>query len=269
MRDAHAHSCTASRAPRTGVWKNRRMRRNIRNDGGGFIDKSRHVGAMAACVCALLLAACATDGGTTRDAAVPDPARTLAISGALSYRARIALPADARAVVELRAGSADDAPVAAEQRIDLKGRQVPIPFALAVDRARLTEGTTYRVRGAVFIGARAVWVMDPVVVDARAPVLDLGLVWMQAAQPMSAFATTWRCGGQDVTLDHTESFTQLIVRTERFRMRSVPTAGAGTRFEAMSDPTTSLAYDGGRARLTVRGNAYPECAEVRPAAPLR
>ena len=121
----------------------------------------------------------------------------------------------------------------------------------------------------MFIGARAVWVTDPVVVDAKAPVLDLGLVWMQAAQPATAFATTWRCGGQDVTLDYTESFTQLIVRTERFRMRSVPTAGAGMRFEAMSDPTTSLAYDGGKARLTIRGNAYPECTEVRPAAPLR
>ena len=92
---------------------------------------------------------------------------------------------------------------------------------------------------------------------------------MQAAQPTGAFATTWRCGGQDVTLDHTESFTQLIVRTERFRMRAVPTAGAGTRFEAMSDPTTSLAYDGGRARLTIRGNAYPECTEVQTSAPLR
>ena len=217
----------------------------------------------------MALAACATDGATTRGAAAADPARTLAVSGALSYRARIALPADARAVVELKAGPGDDGPIVAEQRIDLKGRQVPIPFALAVDRARLPAGATLRLRGAVFIGARAVWVTDSTAVDAQAPVLDLGVVWMQAAQPAGAFATTWRCGGQDVTLDHTESFTQLIVRTERFRMRAVPTAGAGTRFEAMSDPTTSLAWDGGRARLTIRGNAYPECTEVQTSAPLR
>lgn len=225
--------------------------------------------ALAACACAMALAACATDGATTRGAAAADPARTLAVSGALSYRARIALPADARAVVELKAGPGDDGPIVAEQRIDLKGRQVPIPFALAVDRARLPAGATLRLRGAVFIGARAVWVTDSTAVDAQAPVLDLGVVWMQAAQPAGAFATTWRCGGQDVTLDHTESFTQLIVRTERFRMRAVPTAGAGTRFEAMSDPTTSLAWDGGRARLTIRGNAYPECTEVQTSAPLR
>ena len=223
----------------------------------------------AAGACALVLAACATDGGTTRAAGAPDPARTLAISGALSYRARVALPADARAVVELKAGAGDDGPVVAEQRIDLKGRQVPIPFALAVDRARLADGATYRLRGAVFVGARVVWVADPVHVDAKAPALDLGLLWMQAAQPAGAFATTWRCGGQDVTLDYTESFTQLIVRTERFRMRSVPTAGPGMRFEAMRDPTTSLAYDDGSARLTVRGNAYPPCTEVSPAAPAR
>jgi uncharacterized lipoprotein YbaY len=229
---------------------------------------TRYAGTLAAGLCALLLGACATDGATTRDAAA-DPTRTLAIRGALSYRVRIALPADARAVVELRAGTGEDGPVVAAQRTDLMGRQVPIPFALAVDRARLADGTAYRVRGAVFVGARAVWVTEPVAVDARAPVVDLGIVWMQAAQPTGAFATTWRCGGQDVTLDYTESFTQLIVRTERFRMRSVPTAGAGMRFEAMSDPTTSLAYDGGSARLTVRGNAYPACTEVRPGAPAR
>jgi uncharacterized lipoprotein YbaY len=234
-----------------------------------FTGTYRRVGTVAACLCALALCACATDSGTTRVAAAPDPARTLAISGALSYRARIALPADARAVVEMRAGTGEDGQVVAEQRIDLAGRQVPIPFALAVERARLADGAAYRVRGAVFVGARAVWVTEPVAVDAKAPVVDLGIVWMQAAQPTGAFATTWRCGGQDVTLDYTESFTQLIVRTERFRMRSVPTAGAGMRFEAMSDPTTSLAYEGGSARLTVRGNAYPACTEVRPGAPVR
>lgn len=230
---------------------------------------TRYAGTLAAGLCALLLGACATDGATTRDAAAADPARTLAITGALSYRVRIALPADARAVVELRAGTGEDGPVVAEQRIDLMGRQVPIPFALAVDRARLPDGAALRVRGAVFVGARAVWVTDPVAVDAKAPVVDLGIVWMQTAQATGAFVTTWRCGGQDVTLDYTESFTQLIVRTERFRMRSVPTGGAGMRFEAMSDPTTSLAYDGGSARLTVRGNAYPACTEVRPGAPAR
>jgi uncharacterized lipoprotein YbaY len=245
------------------------MRTHARTARDRCADLWRHGGALAACAGAIVLAACATGGTAPRDAAAPDPARTLAITGALTYRARIALPADARAVVALKAGPGDDDPVVAEQRIDLGGRQVPIPFALGVDRARLADGATYRVRGAVYIGARAVWVADPVVVDPKAPAVDLGLLWMQAAQPATAFVSTWRCGGQDVTLDYSESFTQLIVRTERFRMRSVPTTGAGMRFEAMRDPATSLAYDNGKARLTIRGNAYPECVEVQPAMPLR
>jgi uncharacterized lipoprotein YbaY len=252
------------------MWKNVRMRMNMRSVQRSCVDASRRgVRTLAVGACGIVLAGCATDSATTRGAAAPDPTRTLAISGALTYRARVALPADARAVIEVKEGAGDDGMVVAEQRIDLKGRQVPIPFALAVDRARLRHGATYRVRGAVFTGARVVWSSDPVVIDAKAPVLDLGFVWMQAAQPTSAFATTWRCGGQDVTLDYTESFAQLIVRTERFRMRSVPAAGAGMRFEAMSDPSTSLAYDGDKARLTIRGNAYPDCTEVRAAAPLR
>ena len=220
---------------------------NLRSVQRRFVDASRRgVRTLAVGACGIVLAGCATDSATTRGEAASDPTRTLAISGALTYRARIALPADARAVIELKEGPGGDGAVVVEQRIDLKGRQVPIPFALAVDRARLRDGATYRVRGAVFTGARVVWSSDPVVIDAKAPVLDLGFVWMQAAQPTSAFATTWRCGGQDVTLDYTESFAQLIVRTERFRMRSVPAPGAGMRFEAMSDPSTSLAYDGGQ-----------------------
>jgi uncharacterized lipoprotein YbaY len=47
--------------------------------------------------------------------------------------------------------------VVAEQRIELKGRQVPVPFELTVDRAKLVAGKQYSVRGAFFSGARPTW----------------------------------------------------------------------------------------------------------------
>jgi len=90
---------------------------------------------------------------------------TLAIRGALSYRARIALPPDSRAIVALKDVSHPDGPVVAEQRIDLHGRQVPIAFDLAVDRAKLDDAKRYAVRGAVFVGGRPVWASDPVMID--------------------------------------------------------------------------------------------------------
>ena len=60
----------------------------------------------------------------------------LSITEALSYRTRIALPPNARAIVELRAGSTDDGPVIAEYRMELKGKRVPLPFQLVVSAPR-------------------------------------------------------------------------------------------------------------------------------------
>lgn len=221
---------------------------------------------IAMSVLALQLGACATDPPAPTAASASDAARTLTIQGALSYRARIALPATAYAVVDVKQG---EGPVLAAQRVDLNGRQVPIPFVVTVPRERLRDDGQLRLRGVVFADGREAWSTQPVPIDTKVPVVDTGVVWMASAQAAGAFATTWRCGGQEITLDHTESFTQLLVRTERFRMRPVPASGAGMRFEGMSDPSTSLAYEGTKARLTVRGNAYPECTETGPAMPLR
>ncbi len=221
---------------------------------------------MTAAVLALLLGACASDAPSRAGGDAADAKRMLTVQGALSYRARIALPSTAYAVVDVKEG---DGPVLAAQRVDLNGRQVPIPFVVSVPRERLRDDAAYRLRGVVYADGREAWSSPPVPIDAKASMVDTGIVWMASAQAAGAFATTWRCGGQEVTLDHTESFTQLLVRTERFRMRPVPASGAGMRFEGMSDPSTSLAWDGGKARLTVRGNAYPECTETGPAVPLR
>jgi uncharacterized lipoprotein YbaY len=82
--------------------------------------------------------------------AVAQQNQPLIIKGSLTYLARIALPPDSRAVVELRdAAAPEGTPAVAEQRIDLEGRQVPVPFQLSVDRAKLSSGKRYVVRGAI------------------------------------------------------------------------------------------------------------------------
>ena len=94
----------------------------------------------------------------------------LSVKGALTYRARIALPPETRAVVELKDTSVADGRVVAEQRMDLGGKQVPIPFVLTVDRSKLLDGKQYSVRGAFQVQGRATWVSDPVVITASAGV---------------------------------------------------------------------------------------------------
>src|SRR3546814_10253232 len=65
--------------------------------------------------------------------------RTIAVSGSVTYRERIALPPTARIEVKLDDVSLADAPsrTLASQRFAAEGKQVPFAFALTIDRADL------------------------------------------------------------------------------------------------------------------------------------
>jgi Type III secretion system lipoprotein chaperone (YscW) len=80
----------------------------------------------------------------------------LVIKGQLTYRERIALPPKAVAVVELRDASTPEGPVIAGRCIELEGRQVPVPFELRVERAKLVAGEQYTLRGTFFDGGRPI-----------------------------------------------------------------------------------------------------------------
>ena len=66
-------------------------------------------------------------------------ASQLTVTGKATYRQRIALPPDARVLVQLLDVSKADAPatILAEQHIKLMGKQVPIPFELSVASNKL------------------------------------------------------------------------------------------------------------------------------------
>lgn len=77
--------------------------------------------------------------GTTPPPQATAPAATssfLDIAGSITYRQRIALPPDAILIVRVQdvARPGGRARQLAEQRIELNGQQVPIPFAATVDR---------------------------------------------------------------------------------------------------------------------------------------
>jgi uncharacterized lipoprotein YbaY len=183
---------------------------------------------------------------------------TLSIKGALTYRERIAVPPDSVAVVELRDSTSADAAVVAEQRIVLAGRQVPVPFELSVERAALTAGQAYIVRGAILQGAHARWASAPIAIEPAQPAIDLGMLNMTRVQQPLAFASTLRCGDQLVMVGMLGDTLNLAVGEARYPLRQVVSA-SGARYEAVDDPTTTFWSKGGRATLVVKGNAYPEC----------
>lgn len=132
---------------------------------------------------AFLLTSCMS--AKTSNIVPPTQTSMLEITGQLTYRERIALPPQSVAVLQLRDVSLADAPSAtiAEQRIDLAGHQVPVPFTLTVDRARLTTGRRYSVRGSITgPGQQQLWTTtDAHMVDPSAQKVELGTLMMTRA----------------------------------------------------------------------------------------
>ena len=87
---------------------------------------------------ALTLSACASTAPTEQ---------TIAVTGSVTYRERVALPPTARIEVTLANVSLADAPsrTLANQRFAAEGKQVPFAFTLTVDRADLDPRHSYAV----------------------------------------------------------------------------------------------------------------------------
>ncbi len=146
------------------------------------------------------LAACA---GTPRPVA-PDEERVgdfLTVIGALAYRERVALVPGSVMQVSLSDISKADAPATllAEQTVVLDGQQVPIPFAVSVDRGLLQAGHRYAVRGHLKDSDdRLMWTTDTVhVVDRVRATHDLGtlsLVRVPSSRSAATINATYDCG---------------------------------------------------------------------------
>ena len=81
------------------------------------------------------------------------PAASAKVTGTVTYRERIALPANAQVQVSLQDISRADAPavVLGEQTITTAGAQVPIPFEIAYDPAAIDQRMTYSVRARITV----------------------------------------------------------------------------------------------------------------------
>ena len=101
-------------------------------------------------VLAAALAACTTV------APQPKPPAMKTLNGTLIYKQRIAIPPQTEAIVRLVDVSRADAPatVIAQTRFATDGRQVPLPFRLEYDPARIDPRMHYAVSGELRVGER-------------------------------------------------------------------------------------------------------------------
>jgi putative lipoprotein len=108
-------------------------------------------------VLALAVLACATGASTP----APTPASRATVTGTVTYRERIALPPGATVTVRLQDVSRADAPaeVLAEDVI-VPTTQVPIPFTLAYDPARIDTRHRYSVGVRIEVDGKLWFVSD-------------------------------------------------------------------------------------------------------------
>lgn len=145
------------------------------------------------------------------------------IKGEITYFQRIALPDDAVAIVELRpAASVDGAPVTAEWRNPMNGKQVPAPFAFEIEDERLSAVAEPVLRAGIQVDGRIAWLSDPIPVVADAGMVDAGTIVVTPVRAPSSASlvgtadlvdTRWRvvelagkpvAGAAPVTLDFSE-----------------------------------------------------------------
>lgn len=123
-----------------------------------------------------LLTACATGPASAPQAPAASGVR---VTGTLSYLQRIALPPDSDVIVQLRDVSRMDAAavVLAEQRFTTRS-QVPLPFELTVDPARIDPRMRYAVAARIEQGGKLLFINDkiyPVLTQGHGNRVDLVL----------------------------------------------------------------------------------------------
>jgi uncharacterized lipoprotein YbaY len=132
---------------------------------------------------AIILLAGWTVAAPVARSAWDDQIQKLTIKGSVTYQAGAALPPGSRAVIELRHLPAlPDAPAVADQRIDLEGKQSPLPFEFTVERFKLVGSATYFVRGAIVSERRAIWTAADVKTDVTQSTVDMKEITLMPAE---------------------------------------------------------------------------------------
>ncbi len=222
---------------------------------------------LMATIAAAVAAGCGNErtGLSSFDAESNAASPEILISGELTYRARIALPDDSVAVVELRRTDVDDVDsLVAEQRIELAGRQVPIAFTISAPSEAAGTATRLRLQGSVFAAGRPAWSSGAVDVDiSTATEINIGSVLLTPFQPMG-FSSELDCGGERLSIGFIGDMMRLKAGTELFDLKPAP-AASGARYEVEGDPTISVWNKGGEAIITLRGVTLPKCVVAAPA----
>ena len=96
------------------------------------------------------------------------------------------------------------APPVAFTRFALNGRQVPVPFELALANIPRASGARYELRGSLWVDGRMRWVGPATSVTAAPGRVGVGTLWLEPVQLTPAVVTRLRCGEREVSLERVD-----------------------------------------------------------------
>ena len=114
--------------------------------------------------------------------AADDQIETLTIKGSITYEAGATLPPAAARSSSCAICRRSRSPGLADQRIDLEGKQSPVPFEFTLERYKLVGSATYFVRGAIVSEKRAIWSADDIKIDVTQSTVDLKEITLRPAK---------------------------------------------------------------------------------------
>ena len=113
-------------------------------------------------------------------ACAPASGATASVTGTLTYRERVALPAGAEVRVAVEDVTLADAapPVLAETRFKTAGEQVPLRFTVRYDPGAVRSARRYAIRAEIRLDGRLTWVsaLTTYVITQDQPTRDLEVV---------------------------------------------------------------------------------------------
>jgi putative lipoprotein len=110
----------------------------------------------------LALPACAGSKAETPAPASGQSGEQVRVTGTVTYLQRIAMPDSALVIVRIVDASRADAPaeVMGEARIVTAGRQVPIPFEIALPTARIQANHSYAAQARIEYDGKLRWITN-------------------------------------------------------------------------------------------------------------
>lgn len=175
-------------------------------------------------------------------------------SGSLTYKARIALPTDSTAVVELHDGLQPDQLIT-EEHLPLNGKQVPIDFQLLLPKGRLFVNHPYLLRAHIISANRIAWISEPMTVTTDKQ--QLGVIMLKPFET-ETFRMAMMCGPTPVTVSGQSDSVTMDVQGQTITLdRSASASGA--RYVAKDDPDTVFWMKGNTAIITLKGATLPTC----------